>query len=84
MSAVEVRTPTWEAAFTALDSAGIPVSLVGRSLRVPAADPATVHRLLAAAGVPAELATVPASFEETFVVLATRSQSSQSTGPAGA
>ena len=84
-TAVEVRTPTWEAAFTALDSAGVPVSLVGRSLRVPAADPATVHRLLAAAGVPAELATVPASFEETFVVLAAaRSQSSRSTGAAGA
>jgi ABC-2 type transport system ATP-binding protein len=68
--AVEVRTPTWEAAFTTLDSAGVPVSLVGRSLRVPAADPATVQRLLAGAGVAAELATVPASFEETFVVLA--------------
>ena len=69
-TAVEVRTPTWEAAFTTLDSAGVPVSLVGRSLRVPAADPATVHRLLAGAGVPAEVATVAASFEETFVVLA--------------
>ena len=84
-TAVEVRTPTWEAAFTTLDGAGLPVSLVGRSLRVPAADPATVQRLLAGAGVAAELATVPASFEETFVVLAAaRSQSSQSTGPAGA
>jgi ABC-2 type transport system ATP-binding protein len=69
-TAVEVRTPTWEAAFTTLDAAGVPVSLVGRSLRVPAADPATVRRLLAGAGVAAELATVPASFEETFVVLA--------------
>ncbi|HYJ72358.1 MAG TPA: ABC transporter ATP-binding protein [Actinomycetota bacterium] len=69
-TAVEVRTPTWEAAFTTLDGAGLPVSLVGRSLRVPAADPATVQRLLAGAGVAAELATVPASFEETFVVLA--------------
>jgi ABC-type multidrug transport system ATPase subunit len=69
-TAVEVRTPTWEAAFTALDGAGLPVSLVGRSLRVPTADPATLQRLLAGAGVSAELATVPASFEETFVVLA--------------
>jgi ABC-2 type transport system ATP-binding protein/ribosome-dependent ATPase len=69
-TAVEVRTPTWEAAFATLDGAGLPVSLVGRSLRVPAADPATVQRLLAHAGVAAELATVPASFEETFVVLA--------------
>jgi ABC-2 type transport system ATP-binding protein len=69
-AAAEVRTPSWEAAFTTLDQAGLPVSLVGRTLRVPAADPAAVHRLLASAGVPAEVAQVPASFEETFVVLA--------------
>jgi ABC-2 type transport system ATP-binding protein len=69
-TAVEVRAPTWEAAFTTLDTAGLPVSLVGRTLRVPAADPATVRRLLADARVPAEVASVPASFEETFVVLA--------------
>ncbi len=69
-TAAEVRTPGWEAAFTALDQAGLPVSLVGRTLRVPAAEPAAVQRLLAAAGVPAEVAEVPASFEETFVTLA--------------
>ena len=70
-TAVEVRTPTWEAAFGTLDLAGLPVGLVGRNLRVPGADPASVGRLLAEAGVQAEVATVPASFEETFVVLAT-------------
>ena len=69
-TAVEVRTPTWEAAFTTLDLAGLPVSLVGRSLRVPGADPARVGRLLADAGVQAEVASVAASFEETFVTLA--------------
>jgi ABC-2 type transport system ATP-binding protein len=69
-TAVEVRTPTWEAAFGTLDLAGLPVGLVGRNLRVPGADPASVGRLLAEAGVQAEVATVPASFEETFVVLA--------------
>ena len=69
-TAVEVRTPGWEAAFTALDRAGLPVSLVGRVLRVPGAEEATVGRALAAAAVPAELASVPASFEEAFVVLA--------------
>jgi hypothetical protein len=64
--------------------AGLPVSLVGRTLRVPGADPATVQRLLGDAGVPAEVATVRASFEETFVALAgDRPQSSQSTGSAG-
>jgi ABC-type multidrug transport system ATPase subunit len=69
-TAVEVHSPIWEAAFTTLDLAGLPVSLVGRTLRVPGADPATVGRLLADAGVAAEVASVPASFEETFVVLA--------------
>jgi ABC-2 type transport system ATP-binding protein/ribosome-dependent ATPase len=84
-TAAEVRTPSWEAAFTALDQAGLPVSLVGRTLRVPAADPASVHRLLAAAGVPAEVTQVAANLEETFVVLvAAAGHSSQSTGPAGA
>jgi ABC-2 type transport system ATP-binding protein len=69
-TAAEVRTPSWEAAFTALDLARLPVSLVGRTLRVPGNDAAAVARVLAAAGVPAEVASVPASFEETFVVLA--------------
>jgi ABC-type multidrug transport system ATPase subunit len=84
-TAVEVRTPSWEAAFTALDQAGLPVSLVGRALRVPGADQATVGEALAAAGVPADLAPVPASFEEAFVVLAAdRPHGSRSTGTAGA
>jgi ABC-2 type transport system ATP-binding protein len=69
-TAVEVRTPTWEVAFTTLDAAGLPVSLVGRTLRVPGNDPAAVARVLVDAGVPAEVGSVPASFEETFVVLA--------------
>jgi ABC-2 type transport system ATP-binding protein len=69
-TAVEVHTPAWEAAFTALDLARLPVSLVGRTLRVPGANPATVSRLLADAGVDAQVTSVPASFEETFVVLA--------------
>jgi ABC-type multidrug transport system ATPase subunit len=69
-TAVEVRAASWEAAFTALDLAGLPVSLVGRTLRVPGNDPATVARVLADADVHAEVGSVPASFEETFVVLA--------------
>jgi ABC-2 type transport system ATP-binding protein len=69
-TATEVRSPLWEAAFTALDLAAFPVSLVGRTLRVPGNDPAGVARVLADAGVPAEVGSVPASFEETFVVLA--------------
>jgi ABC-2 type transport system ATP-binding protein len=69
-TAAEVRTPSWEAAFTALDLASLPVSLVGRTLRVPGNHAAAVARVLADAGVPAEVGSVPASFEETFVVLA--------------
>jgi ABC-2 type transport system ATP-binding protein len=69
-TATEVRSPIWEAAFTALDLAALPVRLVGRTLRVPGNDPAGVARVLADAGVPAEVGSVPASFEETFVVLA--------------
>jgi ABC-2 type transport system ATP-binding protein len=70
--AVEVRSGRWEEAFTALDTAGLPVSLVGRTLRVPGADPGAVAGLLADAGVDADLDEVPASFEEAFVVLAGR------------
>jgi ABC-type multidrug transport system ATPase subunit len=70
--AVEVRAGRWEEAFTALDAAGLPVSLVGTALRVPGADPETVGRPLAGAGVDAHLDIVPASFEEAFVVLAGR------------
>jgi ABC-2 type transport system ATP-binding protein len=70
--AVEVRSGRWEEAFTALDTAGLPVSLVGRTLRVPGADPGAVGGLLADAGVDADLDEVPASFEEAFVVLAGR------------
>jgi ABC-2 type transport system ATP-binding protein len=69
---VEVRAGRWEAAFTALDAAGLPVSLVGRALRVPGADRAAVAGRLAEAGVDADLEVVPASFEEAFVVLAGR------------
>jgi ABC-2 type transport system ATP-binding protein len=68
--AVEVRSGRWEEAFTALDAAGLPVSLVGRTLRVPGADPGAVGGLLADAGVAADLDEVPASFEEAFGVLA--------------
>jgi ABC-2 type transport system ATP-binding protein len=70
--AVEVRSGRWEEAFAALDTAGLPVSLVGRTLRVPGADPGAVGGLLADAGVDADLDEVPASFEEAFVVLAGR------------
>jgi ABC-2 type transport system ATP-binding protein len=68
-TAVEVRADRWEAAFSALDRAGLPAALVGRWLRVPNTDPRRVSAALEAAGVAAELRQVPATFEETFVSL---------------
>jgi ABC-2 type transport system ATP-binding protein len=70
--AVEVRADAWQAAFVALDDAGLQVSLVGRHVRVPDGDRAAVGRLLADGGVDAEVRDVPATFEEAFVVLADR------------
>jgi hypothetical protein len=68
-STVEVRAERWEAAFAALDRAGLPAALVGRRLRVPDADPRRVGAALDAAGVQAAVRAVPATLEETFVVL---------------
>jgi ABC-2 type transport system ATP-binding protein len=68
-SAVEVSAKRWEAAFTALDRAGLPAALVGRRLRVPDADPRRVGAVLEAAGVEAGVRAVPATLEETFVTL---------------
>ncbi len=68
-TAVEVRPERWEAAFTALDRAGMPAALVGRRLRVPDADPRRVAAALDAAGVEAGVHLMPATFEETFVAL---------------
>jgi ABC-2 type transport system ATP-binding protein len=68
-TAVEVRAERWEAAFAALDRAGMPAALVGRWLRVPDADPRRVAAALDAAGAEAEVQLVPATFEETFVAL---------------
>ncbi len=68
-TAIEVRPERWEAAFTALDRAGMPAALVGRRLRVPDADPRRVAAALDTAGVKAEVHLVPATLEETFVTL---------------
>jgi ABC-2 type transport system ATP-binding protein len=67
--AVAVKSPHWEAAYTALDTGGLPPTLVGRTLRVPGEDAARVQAALDAGGVAAALSIVPATFEETFVAL---------------
>jgi ABC-2 type transport system ATP-binding protein len=69
---VVVHAPRWEAAFAALEAAGLPVALVGTELRVPAAEVAGVERALQAAGVRAELREGRATLEEAFVALAGR------------
>lgn len=68
--AVAVRAARWDQAFAALGDAGLPAALVGRDLRVPGGDLPAVGAALDAAGVPARLDVVPATFEETFVRLA--------------
>jgi ABC-type multidrug transport system ATPase subunit len=80
-TAVEVRAERWEAAFTALDLAGLPAALVGRRLRVPDADPQRVEAALAAAGVAAGVRLVPATFEETFVALSEDRGGPEATAP---
>jgi ABC-2 type transport system ATP-binding protein len=69
-TAVAVDAPHWEAAFTALDRAGLSAALVGRTLRGPGGAAARVQAALDADGVAAALSVVPATFEETFVTLA--------------
>jgi ABC-2 type transport system ATP-binding protein len=67
-TAVVVRTPDWSGAFGALETAGMAASLAGREVRLPGADPAQVRQVLAAAEVPAEVASAPATLEEAMVL----------------
>jgi ABC-2 type transport system ATP-binding protein len=68
--AVSVTTDSWTDAFTALDLAGMNVSLHGRDLRVTGADRAAVADALG--GIGAALSQVPASLDEVFVELCRR------------
>jgi ABC-2 type transport system ATP-binding protein/ribosome-dependent ATPase len=70
LKTVRVSAARWEAAFSTLDDAGLPVALVGRALRVPGVEPAQVERALRAAQVDARLDVVQATFEEAFVTMA--------------
>jgi ABC-2 type transport system ATP-binding protein len=62
-----VDTGSWAAAFAALAAAGLPATLVGRTLRVPGADPADVRRALGP--VEAGITVAPATLEERFFEL---------------
>jgi ABC-2 type transport system ATP-binding protein len=58
---------SWAAAFGALEQAGLPVALVGRTLRVPGAPPAEVSRALGA--IQARVTSASATLEERFFQL---------------
>lgn len=72
-TAVEVRATHWEAAFSALDEAGLAVALVGRTLRVPSTSLDQVRATLQAATINADTREVSATFEESFVTLSAAS-----------
>jgi len=62
-----VESGSWAAAFGALEASGLPVALVGRTLRVPGAPPDAVRRALR--GLPATVTPAPATLEERFFQL---------------
>jgi len=66
---VIVRADRWDEALACLEAAGLDAALVGRSLRVPDADPDRVREILQGGGVTAGIETARATFEERFVAL---------------
>ena len=68
-TAVQVDSDAWEAAFTALAAAGLPVLLAGRSVRVPDAGVAEIRRTLDAAQVSARVTEAPSTLDETLITL---------------
>jgi ABC-2 type transport system ATP-binding protein len=73
-----VEAESWAPAFGALEEAGLPVALVGRTLRVPGAPPAQVSRALGA--VPARVRPAPATLEERFFQLTLTSSATEAPG----
>lgn len=67
---VTIETTKWDSALRALDDRGFPVTMVGKSLRVPLAAPEDVRDVLKGEGIQADIDEAAASFEETFVALA--------------
>ena len=68
-TAVEVRSADWAAGFTALDAAGLAVTLSGRTVRVAESSPSHVRALLRQAGIEADLAEVPGTLDETMLAI---------------
>jgi ABC-2 type transport system ATP-binding protein len=65
--AVLVRSEDWQRALDALDRAGLPVMLTGRDVRVAGQSVERVREALG--GIRAEVSEVPATLEETVVLL---------------
>lgn len=69
-TAVEVVTEDWTSAFAALERAGQAVTLDGTDVRVADGDPNHLARVLAKAGIRAEVRSVSATIEERMTLLA--------------
>lgn len=75
--ALAVHTEDWATTFAALNAADIPVILDGRAVRVVDTEPASLDRVLASAGIRAEIVPVPATIEERMLVLARQRDNGQ-------
>jgi ABC-2 type transport system ATP-binding protein/ribosome-dependent ATPase len=64
---VVVETGEWGRAFEAIEARGLAAALVGRTLRIPSADPLVVKRALG--DLPARVRAEPATLEERFLEL---------------
>ncbi|WP_433325247.1 ABC transporter ATP-binding protein [Spirillospora sp. CA-294931] len=68
-TAVEIDPAAdWTRAFSALNEAGLPVTLAGRNVRVADTRPDDVRTALRAAGLEADIRTVPATLEEKMTI----------------
>ncbi len=68
-TATSVEAPSWSDAFAALRAADLPVTLDGTRVRVADAPPEAVRGVLDAAGVEADIETVPATLEEVVTLV---------------
>ena len=70
-----VESDVWAEAFGALEAAGLPAALVGRTLRVPGAAPDAVRRALG--DLSATVTSAPATLEERFFELTLSADATQ-------
>ncbi len=75
-----VESDVWAEAFAAVEAAGLPAALAGRTIRVPGATPAEAERALG--GLHARLTEAPATLEERFFQLALPGSPASEPGPA--